>query len=86
VVVDALDLHGMTTDSAEQRLDMFLERVAASNPGEVVRIITGRGAGSPGPPVLQGVVRDALAGWLAHRVAAWAVDVGGGAYLVRLKR
>ena len=85
-VVDELDLHGSTADEAEHRLEMFLDRVAAVSPGEVVRVITGRGAGSPGKPVLQGLVRDAIGGWLEHRVAEWAVDVGGGAYLVRVKR
>ena len=85
-VVDEIDLHGDTADEAERRLEMFLDRVSAASPDEVVRVITGRGAGSPGPPVLQGVVRDALNGWLAHRVAEWAVDVGGGAYLVRVRR
>lgn len=85
-VVDELDLHGLTGDQAETRLEMFLDRVAVSAPDQVVRVITGRGAGSPGPPVLQAVVRDAITGWLGHRVAEWAVDVGGGAYLVRVRR
>lgn len=85
-VVDELDLHGHTGDEAETRLEMFLDRVAASDPEGVVRVITGRGAGSQGAPVLQPLVRDALTGWLEHRVAEWAVDMGGGAYLVRVKR
>lgn len=86
IVAEELDLHGYTADRAERRLEMFLDRAAASSPGGVVRVITGRGAGSPGGPVLQGVVRDALTGWLSHRVADWAVDLGGGAYLVRVQR
>lgn len=85
-VVDELDLHGLTGDEAETRLEMFLDRVAATDAGGVVRVITGRGAGSQGAPVLQPLVRDALTGWLEHRVAEWAVDVGGGAYLVRVRR
>lgn len=85
-VVDELDLHGLTGDEAECHLEMFLDRVAATSPGEVVRVITGRGAGSPGKPVLQGLVRDAINGWLRHRVADWAVDVGGGAFLVRCRK
>ena len=85
-VVEELDLHGHTAEQAERRLEMFLDRVARTSPGEVVRVITGRGAGSAGAPVLQGVVRDGLNGWLAGRVAEWAVDVGGGAYLVRVRR
>ncbi len=85
IVAEELDLHGLGADEAERRLQMFLERMAATAPGEVVRVITGRGLGSPGPPILQGVVRDALNGWLARRVDDWAVDVGSGAYLVRVK-
>lgn len=85
IVVDQVDLHGFTADQAERRLEMFLDRVAVSSPGEVVRIVTGRGANSAGRAVLQGVVREGLTGWLGHRVAEWAVDVGGGAYLVRVK-
>jgi DNA-nicking Smr family endonuclease len=84
VVAAELDLHGLTADEAERRLDMFLERVSHAEPGGVVRVITGRGARSTGQPVLQGMVRDALDGWLRHYVVEWAVDVGGGAYLVRL--
>lgn len=86
VVVETLDLHGDTADEAERRLQMFLDRHARTSAGDVVRVVTGRGARSAGPPVLQGVVRDALNGWLAHRVAEWAVDVGSGAYLVRVRR
>ena len=86
VVVETLDLHGHTADEAERRLEMLLDRVARTEPGGVVRVVTGRGVRSAGPPVLQGVVRDALNGWLSHRVAEWAVDVGGGAYLVRVTR
>ena len=85
VVVETLDLHGHTADEAEHRLEMFFDRVSRTSSGDVVRVITGRGARSAGPPVLPGVVRDALNGWLSHRVAEWAVDVGGGAYLVRVR-
>jgi DNA-nicking Smr family endonuclease len=85
IVAEQVDLHGLTADEAEQRLEMFLDRVAVGAPGEVVRVITGRGARSVGAPVVQGVVREALTGWLQHRVADWAVDVGGGAFLVRVK-
>jgi DNA-nicking Smr family endonuclease len=85
IVVETLDLHGYTADEAERRLEMFFDRIVASSPGAVVRIITGRGVGSAGKPVLQGAVRDALNGWLRDRVDEWAVDVGSGAYLVRVK-
>lgn len=84
-VVDEVDLHGLTAEAAERRLEMFMDRVAVTARDQVVRVITGRGGGSAGKPVLQGVVRDALNGWLADRVAEWAVDVGSGAYLVRVR-
>jgi DNA-nicking Smr family endonuclease len=84
--VEELDLHGHTADQAERRLEFFLDRVAAGTPGGVVRVITGRGVGSAGAPVLQEVVRAALTGWLRHRVAEWVVDVGSGGYLIRVKR
>ncbi|HSH45431.1 MAG TPA: Smr/MutS family protein, partial [Longimicrobiales bacterium] len=84
-VADEVDLHGLTAAQAERRLEMFLDRVAVTARGRVVRVITGRGTGSAGRPVLQDVVRDALNDWLSHRVAEWAVDVGSGAYLVRVR-
>ncbi|MEX2466242.1 MAG: Smr/MutS family protein [Gemmatimonadota bacterium] len=86
VVMAELDLHGFTADGAERRLESFLETHAVRSAGEVVRVITGRGTRSSGAPVLQSAVREALDGALRHRVADWAVDVGGGAYLVRVKR
>ena len=50
IVTEELDLHGHTADEAEHRLELFLDRVARTSPGEVVRVITGRGARSGGPP------------------------------------
>lgn len=85
VVVETLDLHGHTADEAERRLAMLLDRVGRTDPGGVVRVVTGRGARSAGPPVLQGVVRAALNGRLSDRVDEWAVDIGSGAYLVRVR-
>ncbi len=84
VVMAELDLHGFTADDAKRRLEGFLETHAVRSPGEVVRVITGRGTRSSGAPVLQERVRDALTGSMRHRVADWAVDMGGGAYLVKL--
>ncbi|MEX2471235.1 MAG: Smr/MutS family protein [Gemmatimonadota bacterium] len=84
IVVDELDLHGFTADAAERRLESFLDTHVVRSPGQVVRIITGRGTRSAGAPVLLDVVREGLTGWLAHRVDEWVVDVGGGAYLVRV--
>ena len=85
MVVAEVDLHGLDVEGAEDRVESFLRIWSVREPGGVVRIITGRGAGSDGPPVLQGAVRNALSGWAARWVEDWSVDVGGGAYLARLK-
>lgn len=84
VVMAELDLHGFTVEGASRRLESFLETQAVRAPGKVVRVITGRGTGSSGAPVVQQRVRELITGDLAHRVADWAVDVGGGAYLLRI--
>jgi DNA-nicking Smr family endonuclease len=85
IVVARLDLHGLTVDQAERKLEMFLGRVVAQEPGEVVRIVTGKGTGGGGPPQIREMVRDALTGWLAPTIDEWSIDVGAGAYLVRVK-
>jgi len=86
IVVGELDLHGCHLEDAENRLERFLTTHQVRKPGGVVRIITGRGRGSGGAPVLQPAVREALEGWLRRYVSEWSVDVGGGGYLVRLRR
>lgn len=85
VVVDELDLHGLTADAAERRLRGFLETHAVRSPDEVVRVITGRGAHSSGSPVVRERVRAALDGALREHVTEWVVDIGGGAYLIRVR-
>jgi DNA-nicking Smr family endonuclease len=86
VVMAELDLHGFTAEGAARRLEGFLDAQAVRTPGEVVRVITGKGTRSDGAPVLQQRVRELLTGPLRHRVDDWAVDMGGGAYLVRLPK
>jgi DNA-nicking Smr family endonuclease len=85
VVVGELDLHGLTLDQAERRVEGFLRARAVRDAGGVVRIITGRGASAGRAPVIQGAVRQALDGWASEWVADWSVDAGGGAFLVRVR-
>ena len=55
-----LDLHGLTGPQAEARTENFIASVRQRGLS-LVRIITGRGLHSDGPPVLPGVVEEKMA-------------------------
>jgi DNA-nicking Smr family endonuclease len=81
-----VDLHGLRRDEAREQLAVFL-RDAVLGRLRCVRIVHGKGNGSPGrEPVLKGKVR----GWLVQRseviafVQARASDGGSGALVVLL--
>lgn len=87
VVQDALDLHGATRDEARGLLAAFLGN-AVRRGLRCVRIVHGKGLGSPGrAPVLKGLVR----GWLMQRpevlayCQARAAEGGAGALVALLK-
>ena len=82
---EELDLHGMSGDEAERRVRLFIDRRARTEPGGVVRVITGKGRGSPGAPVLRQRLLDLLNGELRRYVDDWAGEPGGGSFLVRVK-
>lgn len=80
-----LDLHGETADAARRRTERWLhdkrdEGVAT------VRVITGRGAHSVGPPVLRGEVEALLAALRGSVISGFTVESGGGAFRVELQR
>jgi DNA-nicking Smr family endonuclease len=82
-----IDLHGMTRDTAREALAQFV-RQAARDGLRCVRVIHGKGNGSPGrEPVLKAKVRA----WLAQKqeviafAQASAADGGHGALLVVLR-
>lgn len=83
-VDDTLDLHGMTAAEALPAVTAFVRRVRKRQPGALVHVITGRGKGSPGRPVLRTRVKTLLRGDTLP-VAAWALDLDGGGYLLRLE-
>jgi DNA-nicking Smr family endonuclease len=85
IAVETLDLHGLRAEAAERRVRGFLEAWSRREPGAVVRIVTGKGARSEGAPVLRTLVLELLTGALAAQVEDWAGEVGGGAYLVRVR-
>lgn len=80
-----LDLHGHTGEEAERAVHGWLaDRIADGEP--VVRLITGRGLHSAGPPVLPGVVEALLDELKGSAVERWEREAGGGVYRVRLRR
>ncbi|HNT61704.1 MAG: DNA mismatch repair protein MutS [Rhodocyclaceae bacterium] len=87
VVQDQLDLHGATREEARRLVAEFLT-VALRRGLRCVRIVHGKGLGSPGrEPVLKGLVR----GWLMQRAEvlaycqARATEGGAGALVTLLK-
>ena len=84
-VTSALDLHGRTASEAREMVRSFLALSARRWPGSVVHIITGKGRGSVGRPVLRGAVAGMLRGELAPRIADWERDIDEGGFLVRLR-
>jgi hypothetical protein len=83
VVVDSFDLHGFHATEARAAVIDFLRRAQQRTPDGLVHIITGRGRGSPGRPVLKGVVKALLQSG-AVPVRTWDEDLDGGGFLVRL--
>jgi DNA-nicking Smr family endonuclease len=82
-----IDLHGLRRDEARERISDFL-RDAARQGVRCVRVVHGKGNGSPGrEPVLKGKVRS----WLVQReeviafVQASAHEGGAGALIVLLR-
>jgi DNA-nicking Smr family endonuclease len=82
-----LDLHGFRRDEAREQLQTFL-RDAARTGWRCVRIVHGKGNGSPGR---ESVLKGKVKGWLVQRhdvlafVQARAADGGHGALLVLLR-
>ncbi len=82
-----LDLHGLRSDDAREALSSFI-RESQKNGIRCVRVVTGKGLGSPGKtPVLKGKVHS----WLIQKnqvlafVQARADEGGAGALVVLLK-
>jgi DNA-nicking Smr family endonuclease len=82
-----LDLHGLRRDEAREQLVTFL-RDAAQRGSRCVRVVHGKGNGSPGR---QSVLKGKVKGWLMQRddviafTQARAGDGGHGALLVLLR-
>ncbi len=87
VLQDEIDLHGLRSDAARERLADFV-RDSARNGLRCIRVVHGKGLGSPGrEPVLKAKVKS----WLVQRSEVLAftharpADGGHGALIVLLK-
>jgi Smr domain len=80
-----LDLHGFGAIEARSAVRAFLESWRRRKAGAVVHIITGKGKGSAGAPVLRGLVKTLLLGELRGMVSEWGLDDGEGGYRVRVR-
>jgi hypothetical protein len=82
-----LDLHGDTAMEAERRVRDFVHAQArlTGAGGRVLHVITGRGRGSAGRPVLPGVVRRVLQGDVARFVEDFDRDLDEAGFLIRLR-
>jgi len=66
-----LDLHGLSRDAARERVRHFLDN-AAYHGRNTVLIVTGRGKGSGGEPVLRAEIER----YLKYEAAAWVAEWG----------
>ncbi len=80
-----LDLHGFRASEVSLALETFITSWRRRAKGGVVHIITGRGKGSPGRPVLQPRVRRLLTEDYQDRIDWFEQDDSGGGFLVKLK-
>lgn len=84
-VYPTLDLHGETAESARRRAESWLQEQRGG--GErLVRLVTGRGRHSVGPPVLPAEIEDLLRSLRGAAVERFEMERGGGAFRVELRR
>ena len=86
MAVATLDLHGLTSAQAKRRVRDFITTQSVVAPEQVVHIITGKGTHSEGPAVLWALVRDMLDDEVAGRVVEYSGMLGGGGWVIRLRR
>lgn len=79
----SLDLHGRTEAEARTAVEKLVKSSGLS--GKVVHVITGKGKGSAGAPVLKNLVSGMLKGSLAPLVRDWSIDSGEGGYRILIR-
>src|SRR5437763_16203891 len=80
-----VDVHGFGAIEARSAVRAFLEGWRRRKARAVVQIVTGKGKGSAGGPVLRGLVKTLLQGELRGLVAEWGLDDGEGGDRVRVR-
>lgn len=80
-----IDLHGLRAEQARAYVLSVIDSVHRKSPGALVHIITGKGRGSAGAPVLKRTIRTLLRSSQVRHVDAWATDLDDGGYMVRLR-
>jgi DNA-nicking Smr family endonuclease len=83
--VATLDLHGFTASEADGAVRNFLQTWKRRAPGKIVHVVTGKGRGSPGGPVLRTKVGRLLSDEMGPLIRAFVKDVNEGGYLVELQ-
>ena len=83
-VAATLDLHGFTASEAEPALRSFINSWKSRAPGAVLHVITGRGRGSKGAPILKPLVRRLLKELAPATVKDWARTDDDGGYRLKL--
>ena len=83
--VATLDLHGFTASEVPLALSTFFSSWRRRAKGALVHVITGKGKGSPGRPVIQPRVRRLLSEEFHDVVDSFEPDETGGGFLVKLK-
>ena len=81
-IADSLDLHGFAASEARAAIAALVRRQRS---GSIIHVITGKGKGSAGKPVLRSLVSGMLKGELAPLVADWALDATDGGFRIRVR-
>ena len=77
-----LDLHGFAAIEGRAAIVSFIKRHRS---GDILHIITGKGKGSAGKPVLRSMVSGMLKAELKSLIADWSLDAGDGGFRIRLR-
>ena len=80
-VAVTLDLHGRTQAEARAAIETLVQ----ASSGKLLCVITGKGKGSAGGPVLKTLVRGMLKGSLAPLIRDWSLDAGEGGYRILVR-